>query len=95
MSERVSHTVLLCEDELQARLVRSYLRRCGVTAEPPYVREKIASRTVHGGNVGWVLTEFPRELHACRQRNKRARTLLIIVIDADEFEVAQLRRELN
>ena len=40
-----------------------------------------------------VLQEFSRELHACRQRAKKAKTLLIVV-DADEFSVLERKSHL-
>lgn len=48
----------------------------------------------YGGNVGWVLARFPSELHACRQRHKKANTLLIVIVDADRLTVDERRREL-
>ena len=55
-----------------------------------------ASREVHGGNVTWVLREFQRELEACRKRHAaRANTLLIVVVDADNFEVVDRRGHLK
>jgi hypothetical protein len=91
VSDRVSQFILLCEDATQERLARAYLKRCGHTSQ---LRAIVASRT-HGGNVGWVLDRFPAELYACRQRNKRAKTLLIVIIDADHFSVDDRRRELS
>lgn len=55
----------------------------------------IASEQAHGGNVHWVLREFPRQFKACRQRSTRARTLLIVVIDADDKSIDERCRELN
>jgi hypothetical protein len=95
VSDRVSRTILLCEDDPQERLVRSYLKECGLHTAPPYFVPRNASREVHGGNVGWVLREFPKELHACRQRHKtKARTLLIVVADADAFTVGERQSQL-
>jgi hypothetical protein len=45
-----------------------------------------------GGNVGWVLNEFPKELQGCRRR--QARSLLIVVTDADDVTVDTRRRQL-
>jgi hypothetical protein len=88
--------VLLCEDDPQERLVRSYLKRCGLTTEPPYLVPRNASREVHGGNVGWVLREFPKEFEACRRRHAtHANTLLIVVVDADHLTVVERRGQLH
>lgn len=91
MSSRVSGIILLCEDDPQEQLVRAYTKKCGLNTDRPYFTPCNASRAVHGGNVGWVIQEFPRQLHACRQRQARAKTLLIVVADADDFTVEQRR----
>ena len=96
MSDRVSRTILLCEDDPHAQLVRSYMERCGLQTREPYLHPRIASREVHGGNVNWVLREFSKELHACRQRHlAHANTLLIVVVDADDLEVTDRRGQLR
>lgn len=92
MSDRVSRMVLLCEDDLQERLTKAYLKRCGLSSLPPEVVSRVASREQQGGNYAWVLAQFPKELHACRQR--RAKTLLIVLIDADDLSVEERRRQL-
>jgi hypothetical protein len=92
---RRSQTILLCEDDPQERLVRSYLKECGLNTEPPYLLPRNASREVHGGNVGWVIREFSKELQACRQRHAtQANTLLIVVADADDITVIERRGHL-
>jgi hypothetical protein len=88
VSERVSETIILCEDDTHCRLVKAYMKECGLNTIEPTCRTKIASRMVQGGNVKWVLNQFPIELAAVRARNTRARTLLIVVADADEGNVA-------
>lgn len=95
MSNRVSQTTLLCEDDPQARLVREYMKRCGVPHRPPFVQELVASRLRRGGNIGWVLDRFPQELHACRQRCKRVRTLLVVCVDADDCSANERRAQLS
>ena len=95
MGDRVSRTILLCEDDPHAQLVRAYMDRCGLNTREPYLHPRVASREVHGGNVNWVIQEFPKELHACRQRHiAHANTMLIVVADADEFDVAVRRSHL-
>jgi hypothetical protein len=93
MSDRVSQTILLCEDDTQERLTKAYLKKCNLPFGPPYVKAIVASREQQGGNVAWVLNRFPKELHACRQRGKKAKTLLIVVIDADNHTVENRRRQ--
>jgi hypothetical protein len=95
VSNRVSQIVLLCEDDEHRRLAVTYMNRCGINTSRVVV-ERVASRLQQGGNVGWVLDEFPRQMHACRQRHKaKANTLLIVMVDADMLEVAARRHQLN
>jgi hypothetical protein len=95
VSDRVSQTILLCEDRPQAALVRSYMDRCGLNTKAPVLLSLIASERAHGGNVNWVLREFPRQLQACRRRQARAKTLLIVVLDADNRSVDQRYADLD
>lgn len=95
MSERVSQTILLCEDEAHERFVTAYMKRCGLATDARSLTRLVASRKQHGGNDHWVLNEFPKQLHACRQRQKaKAETLLIVMIDADKQSVQERRRQL-
>jgi hypothetical protein len=59
------------------------------------MRTRIASEEASGGNVKWVLRMFPQEVLACRQRTKKAKTLLIVVADADDNTVEARRRQCN
>jgi hypothetical protein len=95
MSDRVSETVLLCEDDAQERFTKAYLKKCGLPCQSPYVRSLVASREKKGGNDAWVLDRFPKELNACRQRNKKAKTRLLVLIDADKHSVEDRRRQLT
>jgi hypothetical protein len=57
------------------------MKECGLSTDPPYLIVHNASREVHGGNVTWVIREFPKQLHACRQRHAaHANTRLIVVL---------------
>lgn len=94
MPNRVSQIILLCEDEAHERLAKAYFKAAGLQTQAPYVNALVASRLQFGGNDAWVLQEFPRQLHACRQRNKRAKTLLVVLIDADQFSVDERRQHL-
>jgi acyl transferase domain-containing protein len=91
----VSQTILLCEDSLHERLAKAYMKQRGLETQEPYVKAIVASQMQHGGNVDWVLHEFPKQVHACRQRNKKSKTLLIVLVDADQFTVNERRRQLN
>jgi hypothetical protein len=86
---------LLCEDDAHRRLAVAYMKRCGIRTERVVV-EQVASRQRHGGNIGWVLDEFPRQLRACRQRHKtKADTQLIVMVDADTLDADERRRQLD
>ena len=84
MSDRVSQHVVLCEDDAHSMLVCAYLRKCGIGERE---RTIINTSESHHGGIASVLDQFPMQLKACRQRHKRARTLLIVVADADAFSV--------
>lgn len=95
MGDRVSETILLCEDEAHERFTKAYLKVCGLAYQPPQLKSRVASREQQGGNDSWVLNRFPTELHACRQRQKaKAETLLIVMLDADKFSVQDRRHQL-
>lgn len=82
---------------MHASLVYGYLRECGYKTQRCVTR-KVASEIgkQEGGNVGWVLREFAKELKACRQRKAvHADTLLIVMIDADRLTVDERRGELK
>lgn len=92
MSNRASQIILLCEDEEQERLAKQYMRQCDLDTERRVV-SKVASRS--GGNDSWVLNEFSKELDACRKRNTRTKTLLVVMIDADKFTVEDRSQQLS
>jgi hypothetical protein len=95
MSDRVSQTVLVCEDEVHERLVKAFLVRCGLASRAPYVKSLVASKMQQGGNDVWVLHRFPEEVHACRQRNAKAKTRLLVMIDSDSLTVEERRSQLS
>lgn len=96
MSNRVSQAVLLCEDATQERLVRAFLKECGIKNPDRYLRTKVASKEKQGGGISWVIEKFPDQLLAVRNRQKaRAETLLIVMIDADKNSIEERREELN
>jgi hypothetical protein len=76
-------------------LVVAYLNSCGVKGLHRILTTKVASELSAGGNIGFVLDEFPKELRAFRSRQKKAESLLILMIDADQGEVDDRRKVLN
>ncbi len=87
MSDQASKIILLCEDESQERLTREYLKKCGAKNVERILRAEVA------GGFTRVLDQFPRELRACRSRH--AKTLLVVLIDADQLSVEQRHSQLN
>jgi hypothetical protein len=70
------------------------MKRCQINVDRA-VDAQVASERQQGDAGAWVLREFPRQLHACRQRAKRTSTLLVVLIDADKWTVAERRNQLN
>lgn len=95
MSDRVSQTIVLCEDEAHQRLTKAFLKGCNLASDSPMVKWLVASQQQQGGNDAWVLDRFPKELRACRQRNKKAKSLLVVLIDADNYSVEERRSQLD
>lgn len=94
MSSRVSQAVLVCEDQEHQRLVLAFLKQCGVRSPSRILTSKVASQLMEGGNVGWVMDEFPNELRAFRKRQQtKAETLLIVMVDADKGSVEDRLKE--
>jgi hypothetical protein len=80
MSERRVKIVLLCEDSQQESFVRHFLEDMGWnTREIRLVKSPKAS----GSAEQFVRVNFPVELKRYRQRNQRAASSLIAIIDAD------------
>ena len=91
-----SQVIVLAEDCRHQQFILRYLRRCGL--------EQHAIRFVPcpagaGSGEQWVRERFGMEVNAYRRRSVRAKTTLIVVIDADTLLVqerlAQLDRNLD
>lgn len=91
MSDRVSQYILLGEDECHERLIRAYLRQIGVSDR--MIQPIIASQIEQGGNIRTVLDRFPDQLRSCRRRT--ARTMLIVMVDADDATPEARRQEFS
>lgn len=94
MSDRGCKFVLLCEDRTHERFFKAYLKQCRDPNPERNVRPLVASLQQHGGNVGWVLDQFPSELQACRNRRRQVRELLVVLVDADDYTVERRRGQL-
>jgi hypothetical protein len=89
MSDLASDVILLAEDERHVRLATRYLKRRGclrVTA--------VALSAGRGSGEQRVRTLYSREVANCRSRAARAKTALVVVIDADTNEVQHRERQL-
>jgi len=93
VAERVSRIILLCEDDAHRRLANEYMKLCNINVKYNVIA-LVGSERQKGSAKHWVLQEFPRQLHACRQRSSRAKTLLIVMVDADEDEVEERKEQL-
>ena len=83
MSDPV-HTIILCED-LQLRcFIRRFLLKRGW--HPRQIRE-VPLPAAGGAGVSWVRAKLPDELNAYRLRNSRAKTCLVVGIDADDDSI--------
>ncbi len=90
---RASEIVVLCEDRLQEVFIRRFLKRGWGIKEPP-IRVIPYPHTGSGGaGEKHVRDEYPDQLKACRTRH--ARTILIVVIDADTGTVLAHHKELD
>jgi len=79
-----SWIIAVVEDQHQKMLVYRYLLHCGLK---PHEIEVRASPAAKGSADHWVLEEFVRQIDAYRDRQRRARTALIVAIDADALAV--------
>jgi hypothetical protein len=88
---KASQIILLCEDKLQEVVVRRFLTK-GWIVSPRTIRV-IPYPKGKGSGEGHVRTRYPEELKAYRTRP--AKTILIVVIDADTETVRQHHLELG
>ncbi|MGL6226683.1 MAG: hypothetical protein ACRC10_08665 [Thermoguttaceae bacterium] len=89
---RPSQYILLCEDKLHGVFVKRFLKKNGVTRNQ--IREIPCPNGKKAGEQH-VRNQYPIELKLCRQRNTKASTLLIVVVDADLGLVEEHDRELD
>jgi len=93
MMSKASQVIVLCEDKLQEVVVCRFLKKgWGLTN-----RQVRIVPQPHGEGSGekHVRNTYPSELNAYRTRKKKAKTILIAVIDADKGTVAEHNMELE
>jgi hypothetical protein len=84
MSIRRVKIVLLCEDSQHEAFARRFLEGMGWNTREIRVEK---SPSAKGSAEQWVREKFPSELKSYRQRNPKAASALIVMIDADAREV--------
>jgi hypothetical protein len=87
---RASDIIVLCEDRLQEVFVRRFLKRGWGIKQPPYPQDGSG-----GAGEKHVRDTYPNELRAYRARSARAKTILIVAIDADARTVQEHHEELD
>lgn len=86
MSTGAVQAVIICEDVQLQCFIRRFLVKRG------WDRHKIRTESLpagRGSGEQWVRKKFPTELLACRSRNSRAKTCLIVASDADDMTVQE------
>jgi hypothetical protein len=87
-----SLVIVLVEDEHHEMLIRRYLRKCQFKPNDMRIRRSPPGR---GSAESWIRREFVEEVNEYRNRQTRARTALIVIIDADTHAVQDRLNQLN
>ena len=88
--DRPSQVVVLVEDKRQQRFVRGYLYRLGFSTHDIRFEPPPAGR---GSGAQWVLDRYTGAVTAYRSRSARAKTALVVAIDADDGNVARRQQQ--
>lgn len=93
MSNKSSQVIILCEDTQQECFVRRFLKiASGIEGKMLRVVKNPSGK---GSGEQFVREHFPIELKAFRLRAAKAKTDLIVVIDADTSTISQRKQKLN
>lgn len=87
-----SQVIVLCEDAQTECFIRKFLCQRLRWCNRRNIRSEVLPKGVGSGEQ-WVRKGFLKELKAYRSRMARARTCLIVAIDADTMTVAQRLRQ--
>jgi len=79
-----SLVIVLVEDEHHRMFIRRYLIECGLKEHAIRIQQSPSGR---GSAESWVLKRFVAETRVYRNRQARAGTALIVMIDADNHSV--------
>ena len=89
---RASQVIVLAEDQPHQRFVHRYLEQLGYSRHDIRFEDLPAGR---GCGEQWVRERYARAVLAYRWRSARARTALVVVIDADKYDVERRLRQLG
>ena len=87
-----SLVIVLAEDEHHRMLIYRYLRGCHFKRNEMRIQQFPSGQ---GSAEGWVRKEFVKETNVYRSRQARARTALIVMIDADALTVQDRLNQLD
>ncbi len=87
-----SLVIVLLEDDHQKMLVYRYLINCGLNRHAIAIHRSPSGK---GSAELWVRQEFVKETNVYRGRQARARSALIVMIDADTHTVQHRLSQLN
>ena len=85
MSRNVQ-VVILCEDRQHEAFARRFLNRIGIGARLLRARKSTQGR---GSAEQFVREQFAKELEYYRARSHRVEQALVVIVDADRFDVAE------
>lgn len=92
MMSRASQVVILCEDKLHEVFIRRFLKQYGYAHRDFRVPSYPAGR---GSGESFVRRTYADEIRAYRSRSAKAKTFLIVMIDADARPVADREAQLG
>jgi len=87
-----SRVFVLLEDEHHEMLIRRYLFKCGLNGHAMRIHR---SPSGAGSAESWVRERFVQETNEYRNRQARAETALIVMIDADTHTVEERLKQLD
>jgi hypothetical protein len=87
-----SRVIVVLEDDDHEKLLYRYLIECGWKRRQIYISPPPSGQE---SAEGWVRREFVKETNAYRNRQARAQTGLIVMIDADKYTVRERWSQLD
>jgi hypothetical protein len=87
-----SRVIVVLENDHHQKLLYRYLIECGWKRRQIYIPPPPSGQ---GSAESWVRQRFVKETNAYRNRQARAQTALIVMIDADTFTVPERLNQLD